>query len=188
MLRDSVLSTLETMPLLPVEERVELRPDMRADASGPLGAKSVWISYGSVLGAQKRQRVTIDGPDGREYVMDRILAATPVGPDLREADVFLSYSSKDGALVEKLAGQLEGKRISVWYDRGLIAGQPFRDILQRRIEATKAVVVLWTENSVEFDNVRSEASLAHSDKKLIGLRDPKLPIRREFRCPSANSI
>jgi len=110
--------------------------------------------------------------------MDRILAATPVGPDLRQADVFLSYSSKDRALVEKLATELEGKRISVWYDRGLIAGQPFRDVLQKRIEATKAVVVLWTENSVDSDWVRSEASLALRDKKLVCLRDPKLQLAR----------
>ena len=111
MLRDSVLATLETMPQLPYEEKVELRPDMRADAMELSGENSVWMSYGSILGAQKRKRVTIDGPDGKEYVLDRVLAAAPVRPELRQADVFLSYSSKDGAQIEKLDGELDGKRL-----------------------------------------------------------------------------
>ena len=178
MLRDNVLSSLETMPQLPFEEKVELRPDMRADSDGILGAPSVWISYGSILGAQKRRRETIDGPDGREYVLDRVLAAMPVSPDLRQADVFLSYSSKDGALVEKLDNELTGKRVSVWYDRGLIAGQPYREVLRKRIETVKAVVVLWTENSIGSKWVCAEADLADKHDKLICLRDPKLEPKR----------
>jgi hypothetical protein len=174
MLRDSVLSTLETMPQLPYEEKVELRADMRADAEGPSGAASVWMSYGSILGAQRRKRVAIDGPDGKEYVLDRVLAAMPVRPDLQQADVFLSYSSKDGAQIEKLDSELDAKHFSVWFDRGLIAGQPFRDVLQRRIETVKAVVVLWTENSIGSKWVRAEADLADKHGKLICLRDPKL--------------
>ncbi len=174
MLRDSILSTLETMPQLPYEEKVELRPDMRTDAEAPSGAASAWMSYGSILGAQKRKRVTIDGPDGKEYVLDRVLAATPVKPELRQADVFLSYSSKDGARIENLDGELTSKHFSVWFDRGLIAGQPYRDVLQKRIETVKAVVVLWTENSVGSKWVRAEADLADKYGKLICLRDPKL--------------
>ena len=174
MLRESVLATLETMPQLPYEEKVELRPDMRADATELSGENSVWMSYGSILGAQKRKRVTIDGPDGKEYVLERVLAATPVRPELRQADVFLSYSSKDGAQIEKLDSELDSKRISVWYDRGLIAGQSYRDVLQQRIETVKAVVVLWTENSIGSKWVRAEADLADKHGKLICLRDPKL--------------
>ena len=110
--------------------------------------------------------------------MDRVLAATPVRPDLRQADVFLSYSSKDGAQIEKLDSELDGKHFSVWYDRGLIAGQPYRDVLQKRIETVKAVVVLWTENSIGSKWVRAEADLADKHNKLICLRDPKLDPKR----------
>ena len=173
-MRDSVLATLETMPLLPYEEKVELRPDMRADATDLSGENSAWMSYGSILGAQKRKRVTIDGPDGKEYVLDRVLSATPVKPELRQADVFLSYSSKDGAEIEKLDSELEGRHFSVWYDRGLIAGQQYRNVLQQRIETVKAVVVLWTENSIGSKWVRYEADLADKHSKLICLRDPNL--------------
>jgi hypothetical protein len=178
MLRESVLSTLETMPQLRYEEKVELRPDMRGDAMDVSGENSVWMSYGSILGAQRRKRATIDGPDGKEYVLDRVLAAAPVNPELRQADVFLSYSSKDGAEIEKLDGEFTSKRFSVWFDRALLAGLPYRDVLQKRIETVKAVVVLWTENSIGSKWVRAEADLADKHGKLICLRDPNLDPKR----------
>jgi GTPase SAR1 family protein len=174
MLRDSILATLETMPQLPFEEKVELRPDMRTATVGrarPDG--SVWISYDIIQTAQKSSQPSIIGPDGI-YAMDRVLKAMPVLSDLRQADVFLSYSSKDGAQIESLSDELEARHISVWYDSGLIAGQPYRDVLHQRIETAKAVVVLWTENSIRSKWVRAEADLADHHDKLICLRDPKL--------------
>jgi hypothetical protein len=174
MLRDSILATLETMPQLPFEEKVELRPDMRTDAVGPGQPNgSVWISYKIIQTAQRSGLPSIAGPDGI-YAMDRILEAMPVRSDLKQADVFLSYSSKDDVQVQSLADELEGKRISVWYDRGLIAGQPYRDVLRQRIETVKAVVVLRTENSITSKWVKAEADLADQRNKLICLRDPKL--------------
>ena len=76
--------------------------------------------------------------------------------------------------VQSLSDELEGKRISVWYDQGLIAGQPYRDVLRQRIETVKAVVVLWTENAIGSKWVTAEAALADRENKLICLRDPKL--------------
>jgi signal recognition particle receptor subunit beta len=178
MLRDSILATLEKMPQLPFEEEVELRPDMRMNAVGPgRPDSSVWIRYGIILTAQRNKLPYIAGPDAM-YVMDRVLAAMPVRSDLRQADVFLSYSSKDRAEIQSLADELEGNHISVWYDQGLIAGQEYREVLRQRIETVKAVVVLWTENSISSKFVKSEAELADQHSKLICLRDPKLESRR----------
>jgi hypothetical protein len=73
---------------------------------------------------------------------------------------------------------LERRHISIWYDRGLIAGQPYRDVLRQRIETVKAVVVLWTESSVRSKWVRAEANLADEHDKLICLRDPGLDPKR----------
>jgi hypothetical protein len=174
MLRDSILATLETMPQLPFEEKVELRPDMRMTAVG-LGRPdgSVWISYEIIQTAQRAGLPSIAGPDGI-YAMDRVLAAMPERADFKQADVFLSYSSKDGAQIQRLADELEGKHLSVWYDQGLIAGQPYRDVLRQRIETVKAIVVLWTENSISSKWVKAEADLADQHNKLICLRDSKL--------------
>jgi hypothetical protein len=167
MLRDSILATLETMPQLPFEEKVELRPDMRMTAVGPARSGGpVWISYEIIQKAQRSNLPSIAGPGGI-YAMDRVLAAMPVRPNLRQADVFLSHSSKDAAQVQRLADELESKHISVWYDHGLIAGQPYRDVLRQRIETVKAVLVLWTENSISSKWVKAEADIADQHNKLI---------------------
>jgi hypothetical protein len=60
----------------------------------------------------------------------------------------------------------------------LIAGQPYRDVLQKRIETAKAVIVIWSENSIGSKWVRAEADLADRHNKLICLRDPKLEPNR----------
>ncbi len=135
------------------------------------------MNYGSILGAQKRKRETLDGPDGKEYSWIAFLPRARQA-ELRQADVFLSYSSKDRAQIEKLDSELTGKHVSVWFDHGLIAGQPYRDVLQTRIETVKAVVVLWTENSIGSKWVRAEADLADKHNKLICLRHPKLDPKR----------
>src|SRR5262249_39316009 len=151
---------------------------MLVDSTDLSRDNSVWMSDGSILGAQKRKRVTIDGPDGKEYILDRILAAMPVNPEARPADVFLSYSSNNGEQIASLATELRKKHISVWYDVGLIAGQPFREVLRDRIETVKAVVVLWTEDAISSKWVRAEADLADLHGKLICLRDPGLDPKR----------
>jgi hypothetical protein len=126
MLRDSILATLETMPQLPFREEIELRPDMRMTAVGPgRPGTSVWMPYEIIQTAQRSGLPFIAGPDGI-YAMESILAVMPVRSDLKQADVFLSYSSEDGAQIQSLADELEGKHISVWYDQGLIAGQQYR--------------------------------------------------------------
>jgi hypothetical protein len=46
MLRDSILTTLETMPRLPFKEEVELRSDMRMTAVGRgRPDSSIWMPY-----------------------------------------------------------------------------------------------------------------------------------------------
>jgi hypothetical protein len=162
------------MPQLPFDEKVELRPEMRTTAVGPeRPARPVWVAYEIIQTAQRSGLPSIPGPGGI-YAMDRVLAAMPVPPDLKQADVFLSYSSKDGAQVQRIADELEGKHISVWYDAALMGGQPYREVLRQRIETVKAVVVLWTENSILSKWVKAEADLADQHNKLICLRGSKL--------------
>ncbi len=108
--------------------------------------------------------------------MHRILAAMPVRPKLRQADVFLSYEHKDSAIVAQLAEAIERAGYSLWFDRDLIGGQSYRDVLDQRIDAAKAVVVAWTANSVSSRYVRHEAQRAGD--KLICLRDPTLEFKR----------
>ena len=159
---------------------MQVRPEMRADGAGleALGDKPIMMDYGSIAGAQKHGIPIVVGSDGKPYEVKKILSVLPAPSILRQADVFLSYSSKDRPLIEALEKQIEDAGISVWLDRDLAGGQPFRNVLQKRIETVKAVVVLWTENSIGSKWVRAEADLADHHGKLICLRDPNLDPRR----------
>jgi GTPase SAR1 family protein len=175
-LRDCILRNLKTMPQLPFDERVQLRPEMRAAAEGfaALSDKPILMDYGSILGAQKLGIDVVVGADGKPYSVRKVLAFLPAPAALRQADVFLSYAREDRALIESLADEIESANIPAWFDRELVGGEPFRSVLKSRIETTKAVVVLWTEHSIGKKWVIAEAELADKHDKLICLRDAAL--------------
>lgn len=76
------------------------------------------------------------------------------------ADVFISYSSKDRERAHVLANALLGLGLSVWWDREIITGQTFDEIIERELELAKSVVVLWSLASVDSEWVKSEAAAA----------------------------
>lgn len=174
----TIHTALKTMPDLPVEENVRLRPHMRmggGDLARP-DERPVWLRYDIVRTAQRNNLRQLPGPDGHLYELDRILAAGPVSPDLVPADVFISYAREDRPLVEALEADLRKAGISVWWDRELRADHAsFRDTLAQRIDHARAVVVLWTERSVAKPFVRAEASRAGD--RVMCLRDPALDVK-----------
>jgi hypothetical protein len=98
----------------------------------------------------------------------------PVALEIRPADVFISYKSEDRAIANDLEAFLTAQGYSVWFDRDLIGGQQYRDVLDERIDKAGSVVAIWTEHSVRSRWVRHEASRAGRQEKLICLRAPDL--------------
>lgn len=86
------------------------------------------------------------------------------------ADIFISYSKKDADQARLIAALLEAQGYSVWWDSKLVTGDQFIKTITRQLDAAKAVVVLWTDNSVASDFVLAEAYRARSDGKLIPLK------------------
>ena len=86
------------------------------------------------------------------------------------ADIFISYSKRDADQARLIAAFFEAQGYSVWYDVSLVAGDQFRKTIMKELAAAKAVIVLWTENSVNSDWVQAEAAAAHSDRKLVPLK------------------
>ena len=91
------------------------------------------------------------------------------------ADIFISYSKADRALVVRLSAYLEAEGWKVWWDRSLSAGDEFRDEIMKQIAIARAVIVVWTENSVKSKWVRAEAGVADRARKLIPTKSPSLP-------------
>lgn len=92
------------------------------------------------------------------------------------ADIFISYSSRDRALADALAKALKSRGFSVWWDFNLVGGQRFREQIHEQLTAARAVIVIWTEDSVASKWVRDEADEADRLGKLIPLRVPRLPV------------
>jgi TIR domain len=73
-------------------------------------------------------------------------------------DIFLSYSHEDRERVRAIVAQLEAQGWSVWWDRRLIPGQHWEGQLRDELKNCRAVVVIWTRNSVRSAWVHLEAS------------------------------
>jgi TIR domain len=90
------------------------------------------------------------------------------------ADIFISYSKSDHALALKLSAFLESEGWGVWWDKSLGAADLYRDEIMRQLAAARAVITIWTENSVKSDWVRAEAGRAKAEGKLIPVKTPDL--------------
>ncbi len=86
------------------------------------------------------------------------------------ADIFISYSKKDAEQARLIEALLEAQGYSVWWDTSLETGEEFRQEITKELDAAKAVIALWTQNSVKSVWVNAEASRAHSARKLVPLK------------------
>ncbi len=73
------------------------------------------------------------------------------------ADVFVSYSRSDKARVAPLVAALEAEGWSVWWDPAIPPGQQFDRLIADELDRARAVLVVWTPDSVESRWVRGEA-------------------------------
>lgn len=97
------------------------------------------------------------------------------------ADVFISYAREDRERARLVAQALAACGWSVWWDRRIIAGQEFDQVIEHELEAAKSVVVLWSSHSVTSEWVKNEAAVAAERGVLVPvfIENVKLPL--EFR-------
>jgi hypothetical protein len=93
-------------------------------------------------------------------------------------DVFLSYAREDRERAGQLAGSLEACGWSVWWDRKIIAGQAFDQLIEQQLEAAKCVVV---KHSVSSEWVRNEAAAAAERGVLVPALIDEVRLPLEFR-------
>src|SRR5262245_12129290 len=86
------------------------------------------------------------------------------------SDIFISYSKADHAVALKLSAFLEAEGWSVWWDKSLGAADLYRDDIMKQLAAARAVITIWSPNSVRSDWVRAEAGRAKADGKLIPVK------------------
>ena len=60
------------------------------------------------------------------------------------ADVFISYAREDRPAAQLLARALEAGGRSVWWDREILPGKDFAELIGAELARAKAVVVIWS--------------------------------------------
>jgi len=83
------------------------------------------------------------------------------------ADIFLSYSRENQAIARRFAENFEQEGLKVWWDATLKSGQAYDRVTETALREAKAVVVLWSQRSVNSDWVRAEATIALRNKTLM---------------------
>lgn len=104
------------------------------------------------------------------------------------ADIFISYSRGDRDRCTAIRDALNALKVNVWSDARIGAGSAFDREIEREIAAARALLVLWSDASVESDWVRNEARTGKEENRLVAvqLRPCQLPL--EFRSVQAEVL
>ena len=96
-------------------------------------------------------------------------------------DIFLSYARVDIERVRPLVHHLEEAGWSVWWDQKIPAGSQWDQVIERALAQTRAVIVVWTKDSVDSRWVRTEAREGLERDILIPIRLDPVQLPLEFR-------
>ncbi len=81
--------------------------------------------------------------------------------------VFISYSHKDSSYTHKLAEEMERHQIPVWIDDRIDYGTRWPQVIQEKIDACKAFVLIMSDNARASDWVNNELTYAMGKGKKI---------------------
>ncbi|HVN01316.1 MAG TPA: TIR domain-containing protein [Caulobacteraceae bacterium] len=94
------------------------------------------------------------------------------------SEVFISYARSTEPQAKIVAEALRRLSYGVWRDDELPAHRSFSQVIEERLAAAKAVLVIWSADAAKSEWVQSEADRARKDGKLVQLRvdDAALPM------------
>jgi DNA/RNA endonuclease G (NUC1) len=82
-------------------------------------------------------------------------------------DIFVSYTHGDRERVRPLVELFEAEGWTVWWDRGIVPGEPWLPELEAEIARARAMVVVWSKGSVQSEWVRHEAGRGLEKQTLV---------------------
>lgn len=96
--------------------------------------------------------------------------------------IFISYARSTEAEARRIADALRALGYGVWRDDELPAHRAYSDVIEERLRAAEAVVVLWSAEAVKSQWVRAEAEMAREAGTLVQLSldgsTPPLPFNQ----------
>ncbi len=81
--------------------------------------------------------------------------------------IFISYARADRPRVKPLADALSAQGYDVWWDALIEGGSGFAEMIEAKLAAADAVIVVWSAASVGSDWVRDEAAHARDRKRIV---------------------
>jgi TolB-like protein len=84
-------------------------------------------------------------------------------------DIFISSARSTEPQAQQVAEALKALGYRVWRDDELPAHRAYSEVIEERLAAAKAVVVIWSADAAKSQWVRSEANRAREDHKLVQL-------------------
>jgi len=84
-------------------------------------------------------------------------------------DIVISYARSTEKVAAAIDEQLQALGYGVWRDDQLPAHRPYGDVIEERVRAAKAVVVLWSADAAKSHWVRAEADAARQAGTLVQL-------------------
>jgi adenylate cyclase len=85
------------------------------------------------------------------------------------SEVFISYARSTQTAALRFADALRAAGYGVWRDDELPPHRLYADVIEERLQAAKAVLVVWSADAVKSDWVRAEADVARAAGKLVQL-------------------
>jgi len=98
------------------------------------------------------------------------------------SEVFVSYARTAEAAALRFADALRADGFAVWRDDELPPHRPYAEVIEERLSAAKAVLVIWSADAARSHWVRAEADVARLAGKLVQLSidrvQPPLPFNQ----------
>ena len=96
------------------------------------------------------------------------------------SEVFISYARANAREARAIEHALKGVGFKVWRDDALPANRAFSEVIEERLLAAKAVLVIWSQAAARSQWVRSEADRARIDEKLVQVCIDDTPLPMPF--------
>src|SRR5262249_47926938 len=85
------------------------------------------------------------------------------------AGIFLFFARVDQGWGEPFAAALASRSLTIWRDVDIKPSARYRQVTVSELEAARAVVVVWSKNSVHSDWVLDEAEEGRRHGKLVSV-------------------
>jgi hypothetical protein len=96
-----------------------------------------------------------------------------------DQEIFITYSSKDQKVARTICTALENRGLACWISsRNIKPGQNYQEQIVKAIRAAKIMVLVFTANANNSDEIKKELALASQNKLVV------IPVRIEDVIPN----